>query len=118
SDLPVTLLWHPLARSDREGEPVLRGRQRTRPAVVVRTRRVVREIEVEHDVFAGDPQIGALDRVVEIAAAAARPPPLCPSPRPKTTPTPRRGSPRASTSRATRWCLPGRSGRARRECSA
>ena len=59
-----------LARGNRERQPVLGRRQRARPAIVVRARRVVRVVEVEQDFARAHAQVGALDRVVEIAAAA------------------------------------------------
>ena len=59
-----------LARADLDRQPVGRRRERTRPARVVGARRVVREVEVEYEPVALAAEIGALDGVEHVPAAA------------------------------------------------
>jgi len=63
-------LRNPFPRIDRERQPVLRRRQRARPARVVDARRVVRVVEIEDESVRPGAEIGTLDRVVQVAAAA------------------------------------------------
>src|SRR5829696_689336 len=61
-----------LARADADGQPVGRRGQRADPARVVGARGVVREVEVEHEAVAVGAEVGALDRVEQVPAAAER----------------------------------------------
>src|SRR5712691_6415869 len=63
---------HTLAGADLRGETVRGRRERARPAVVVRTRGVVREVEVEDEAAVDAAEIGALHGVEEIAPGAVR----------------------------------------------
>ena len=59
-----------LARPDGDRQPVLRRAERADPARVVRARRVVGEVEVEDEAAVLFAQVGALDRVEQVPAAA------------------------------------------------
>src|SRR6185369_17560501 len=61
---------HPLPGGDRDGQPVSRRSERTAPARVVRARRVVGEVEVEHEPAVVGAEVGALDRVQQVAPGA------------------------------------------------
>ena len=50
-------------------QTIRRRRERARPPRVVRARRVVGEVEVEHEPAVLHPEVGALDRVEQVAAA-------------------------------------------------
>src|SRR5262245_54377346 len=60
----------PLTRLYRDCQPVRRRCQRADPAGIVGAGRAVREVEVEHEQAVLGPEIGALHRVEQIAAAA------------------------------------------------
>src|SRR5690349_7260285 len=56
----------------REREAVLRRRERAAPADIVRARWIVGEIEVQNEAAVLHPEIRALHRVEEVAAAPVR----------------------------------------------
>ena len=61
-----------LTRADRQRKPILRRRERARPARVVRAGGVIGEVEVEHEPLALATEVGALDRVEQVPARAVR----------------------------------------------
>src|SRR5262249_47973363 len=63
-------LCDPFAGAHTERKTIFGRSQRTRPACIVGTRGVVREVEVEHELMLADAQIRTLDGVVQIASAA------------------------------------------------
>ena len=64
-----------LASVDGRGRPVPLGRERARPARVVGARRVVGEVEVDHQPCAVAAQVRALDGVQQVTAPAVGAPP-------------------------------------------
>ena len=60
----------PFARRDPERQPVRGRRERADPAGVVRARGVVGEVEVEHERVLAAAEVGSLDRIEDVPAAA------------------------------------------------